>query len=300
VATLTTSRTLSIYCNGFLSSVTTMGGLFTGNTNFTVGAYNVGSKVLYINASIPNVQVYNRVLSTAEVLQNWYAGLQRFIPTDSMAAWIDGNNTNTRIITPLIANDMSGNGNNGALNNSLGLSTDGGTSFVFNGSNQYISIIRTIQDDFTLSCWIKTTQNTGTITQWYNGMGILDSSVSVGSNDFGLSMGAGKLLFGIGNASTTIATTSTYNDNVWHYVVCTRVKSTGAIAMYVDGVSTPVATGTGNTNSLTAATNMRIGSLQTNVNFFNGNITQAMIYSRALTTTEISTIYTATKSRYGL
>jgi sialidase-1 len=90
----------------------------------------------------------------------------------------------------------------------------------------------------------------------------------------------------------------TYNNNVWHHAVATRVRTGGAMNLYVDG--TLVASGTGGANSLTDPTQMRIGCLQTNANFFNGSISTVAVYNRALSAAEIQQNFNALRGRYGI
>ena len=102
---------------------------------------------------------YSRELSAAEVLQNYYAGLQRFIPTNGLVLWLDGQNTNTRVITPTTAIDMSDNDNNGSLINGVTLSRDGSTSFLFDGVNDYVDCGNNTNvqslTELTMSVWVK-------------------------------------------------------------------------------------------------------------------------------------------------
>jgi hypothetical protein len=196
-----------------------------------------------------------------------------------------------------IWNDLSGNNNSGSIVNGAALNNDSFGSFNFNGINSYILISRPVQDDFTLSCWFKTTQSTGS-GQWYNGVGLIDGEVAGTVNDFGLSMVAGRVAFGTGNTDITISSSLTYNDNTWHQATATRIKSTGVIALYVDGIS--VASSTGNTNSLSASSALRLGSIQTNsaTGFFSGSISTVQIYNRALPSSEVQSNYSQFQSRF--
>jgi len=196
--------------------------------------------------------------------------------------------------------DLSGNGNNGTLVNGVGYSGDNLGSLVFDGVNDSVLLSRVVQDDFTLFCWFRTTQSyqTSTQIQWYRGAGLVDAEVSGITNDFGMSLQAGKVDFGVGNPDTTIQSTLSYDDNIWHCAVGTRNKSNGSIQLYVDGNF--ITSGTGNTNSLTNPLNIRIGSLQPNIQFFNGNIAQVSIYNRALTAQEIQQNFNATRSRFSI
>ena len=173
---------------------------------------------------------------------------------------------------------------NATLQNSPTYSSDYNGYLAFNGTNQYTSITRPVQDDFTLSVWFKTTSSAGILGNWYSGIGLMDGEVGGVTNDFGLSMAAGRLMFGVGNPDTTITSTATYNDNLWHNVIVTRTKSNGALVMYVDG--TQVATGTGNTNTLDATASLSIAK-SVGGSYFPGNIAICETYTIALNSTQV-------------
>jgi len=170
------------------------------------------------------------------------------------------------------------------LLNSPTYSSNYGGYLEFNGTNQSTSITRPVQDDFSLSVWFKTTSNAGTLGNWYQGIGLIDGEIGGVTNDFGLSMAAGRLMFGVGNPDTTITSTATYNDNFWHNVIVTRTKSDGALVMYVDG--TQVATGTGNTNTLNSPTSLSI-AVSSSGAYFPGNIAICETYTIALNSTQV-------------
>jgi hypothetical protein len=76
-----TTKQLSIYLNGVLTSTTTFPvatvSLNTGNGSFNyIG--NIFNATVPLNGNISNVQVYNRALSASEVLQNYNATKWRF------------------------------------------------------------------------------------------------------------------------------------------------------------------------------------------------------------------------------
>jgi hypothetical protein len=225
------------------------------------------------------------------------------IVTDGLVLALDAANIKSYPGSGTTWTDMSGLGNNGTLTNGPTFSSNNAGSIEFDGTNDYVVLTRPVQDDFTLSCWFRTTQSftiyTSGAFHWWQGAGLVDCEVGNVVNDFGLSLNAAKVSFGVGGSSdTSIQSPLTYNDNVWHYAVATRIRSSGALVLYVDG--TLVASGTGGTNSLTTATQLRIGSLQTNTNFFLGNIAQASIYNRALSAAEVLQNYNALKGRFGL
>ena len=195
--------------------------------------------------------------------------------------------------------DLSNNGNTGTLVNGVGYSASNGGALSFDGSDDKVSLSRVVQDDFTLSCWFKTTQSyqSYATVAWYNVAGLVDSEVGGVTNDFGMSLQVGKVVFGVGNPDLSIQSILTYNDNIFHNAVGTRNKTSGQINLHIDGVF--VTSAVGNTNTLNAANNILVGCIN-NTQFFIGNIAQVSIYNRALTATEIQQNYNALKGRFGL
>lgn len=90
---------------------------------------------------------------------------------------------------------------------------------------------------------------------------------------------------------------TTLLNNIWYCI--TTTYDNGNPKIYINGQLDSFST-----QILTNATSYfgnDIGKLGgNNSQNFNGNISDVRIYNRALTATEISTIYNATRSRYGL
>lgn len=164
-----------------------------------------------------------------------------------------------------------------------------GQALSFDG-NDYVQIPRSIQDDFTIEFWVNTTYVGNGTNQWWNGAGLVDSDIPFANDDFGVSLGQGKVLFGTGKPDVTIRS-GVIADGLWHHVAATRKRSTGALNLYVDGAL--VASGTGGTQSLSAATSLRIGSLQTGGPYFRGKLDEVTLYGRDLSAAEVATIHQA-------
>src|SRR5512138_1360714 len=77
----------------------------------------------------------------------------------------------------------------------------------FDGVNDFVEISRPVSADFTIECWFRSTKTAGTDAHWYQGLGLVDGEVGGAANDFGLSFGNGKALFGTGSPDTTIRST---------------------------------------------------------------------------------------------
>ncbi|MEQ1642256.1 MAG: LamG-like jellyroll fold domain-containing protein, partial [Pyrinomonadaceae bacterium] len=166
-----------------------------------------------------------------------------------------------------------------------------GQAFSFDGVDDRVVVpVRPVQDDFTIAFWVNTSQMSGSETNWYDGRGLVDGEVSGFANDFGVALGAGKVLFGVGNPDTTIRSGVIAN-GTWQHVAAIRNRTTGAIQLFINGVS--VATGVGGTQSLTAPARLTLGRLQTNISPFNGLIDEVEIFDRQLSQTEIQSIVIA-------
>ena len=96
-------------------------------------------------------------------------------------------------------------------------------------------------------------------------------------NDFGLSYLNNQAAFGTGNPDQTLQSVTLINDKRWHYVVATRVKSTGEKRIYVDG--TDWGSQTGNVVPLTVPGSIVFGGIQVWNNYFDGSIDEIEISS---------------------
>jgi hypothetical protein len=205
------------------------------------------------------------------------------VPQDYAGYW------NLNETSGATAHDSSGNGNNGAVTGATwsGAGKIGGC-LSFNGVNNYVQVARSISNDFSIAFWLKTTAVGGT-GNWRQGAGLVDASVGTGANDFGAELAGGKLAFGVGNPDAILLSTIPVNDGQWHYCVATRVQSTGALQLYLDGALQGSAIGS--TNSLTAANNIYFGAHQSGGGFFSGSLDKIKIYNRALGNLEIAALY---------
>jgi hypothetical protein len=272
-----------IYLNGVLA-----GSASGYSTSYVlIPMNNAGQNALIANAT--NLIAVHCHQTTGG--QNIDAGISRqvlvmnspVVPTDYIAYWkLDETNG-------AIASDSSGNGNTGTVVGAT-WSTNGQVNgcLNFNGLNNYVQVTNPLGDDFSISFWVKTTQ-VGSSGQWYQGSGLVDGYVAANANDFGTALSSNFFAFGTGKPDTTIVSTTPINDGVWHQCVATRVESTGALTIYVDGL--PQGSGTGSTNPLKASTYLRFGSRQNGANFFNGSLDEIKLYTRALGSNEVTALY---------
>jgi len=75
--TLTSGFVQSVYQNGSFKTSRTALGYYTGTTTCNIARFSLSSGE-YVNGNIPIVEVYNRALSSTEILQNYNAVKSRF------------------------------------------------------------------------------------------------------------------------------------------------------------------------------------------------------------------------------
>jgi len=135
-----------------------------------------------------------------------------------------------------------------------------GRALQFDGASDWIQVRRPVEDDMTVSVWLKTSDIGPTQPLWYQGDGVLSMERPFDVTDWGLVLNRGdRVAFGTGAADdhNTFSATG-IEDGHWHYVVITRNQATGQKEIYIDGIRD--ATGTGGTSSLSAYVYMAIGA----------------------------------------
>lgn len=188
-----------------------------------------------------------------------------------------------------VAADISGNNDNGTVNGAA-WSSSGRINgcLVFNGASSYVQIANHVDNDFSISFWVKTSQTAGT-GEWYNGAGLVDGDYPGVANDFGTALLGGKFAFGIGNPDATISSSISINDGKWHQCVATRQQATGLIKIYVDGVLQ--GTGNENKNTLNASSRLLFGAIASGGGYFNGSLDDIKIFNHTLSTGEVYALY---------
>ena len=189
------------------------------------------------------------------------------------------------------ANDVAGT-NNGTLVNGVGfVASEVGQAFSFDGVSSYVSIpdspsLDTFVSSITVETWIKMNQ----LTADWNWEGI----VTKGNSSWRLQVTAGAQTVafsatGVSPHADLYGSRNVY-DGQWHHMA--GVYDGTNMFLYVDGtldVSQP-ATGSISQNS----SPLCIGQTAESTGyFFNGLIDEASIYNRALTASEIQSIYAA-------
>ena len=172
-------------------------------------------------------------------------------------------------------NTYTGNGSTQSIEGKIG------TAASFNGSSSYITASGlgvTGNSAFSTSTWVKTT-STGLF--FFFGNGTLNSSFYISVETGGAYSGNVR----VGNFGTDLFTSSaSVNDGNWHHVAFTSDGTTSKL--YINGSES-------NSTSHTWAISADIIELGrgTSSYYFNGSLDQVRVFNKALSSSEITTLY---------
>ena len=189
------------------------------------------------------------------------------------------------------ANDSSGNGNHGTVYGAT-LTTDrsGNTNnaYNFDGANDYISAndndVLDITASFSIGFWLKP----DIIKQSF----LVSKHTPFINNDgsWGFLMhNSGQLQFVFQFGGTDAYSQTNLQPNVWTFVTFTYNHQTNTCYFYINGTLDVSSSATSNIQNTTKS--LYIGSDGGSYSFFDGNFDEIRIYNRALTATEIQTLY---------
>jgi hypothetical protein len=184
--------------------------------------------------------------------------------------------------------DASGNGHDGTPNGALVLG-EGLVEkcFQFNGNDTYVELARPIQDDFTLTAWIRTEAPGHEVgTSAFHGSGLFYADVGGSANDFVVAVLGTKLSFNVGNPNTTITSSGDVVTGEWVHVAAVRDITAGTISLFVNGALDGWLNHS-NRESLTANPLLVIGANIRDTRYYTGLIDDIRIYDHILSEVEI-------------
>jgi len=168
---------------------------------------------------------------------------------------------------------------------------------VFNGSSSNITtpfnisnIVSDINDrtqDFSISLWINPSviPSSGSDVIFYEG------NYNVYSPQYHailLKFQNGNTVFTVYDGVEYNASTSTVTTNNWHHISCVRESS--VLKLYVNGSLADSVTQSGNTSISSSAT-LKIGQTYSASDHYNGKLDQVRIFNKALSSSEVTTLY---------
>ena len=215
------------------------------------------------------------------------------IITDGLVLYLDAANTRSYPGNGTVWSDLSRSGINGTLTNGPTFNSGNGGSVVFDGTNNFVQCTGSLT--LTAATFVSWIRRNGTQGQYD---GILFSR---GTNVTGINFQTSNQLgYHWNNAINTYGWQSglTIPDATW-CMVAVSVTSTTATAYLCQSGGITTATNTVSHGS-SILNDIKLAQDDAGGRFFTGNIAIAQIYNRALSSTEITQNFNATKGRYGL
>jgi hypothetical protein len=295
---------IKLYANGIETSYGFSGGsartLSYSTNEFHVGMRHSGTPERFAG-NISGVQIYNKVLSAQEILQNYNATKNRFVNAlspvrNGLVLELDAGQRASYPGTGNTWYDLSGNSINGTLTNGPTFSGIGATSsIVFDRSNDYVDVgDSTLLNTFTgmtLEVIVKyNSTNDQIIAQKWN--------YTLGNDGYTLEILQSQIVGACYSAGASYLTASISNypiNNIYH-IIFTLNGSTQTL--YINGVS--VATNSAGSVPITAGKNLMIGQRSTGGTYFGGNNYLTKFYNRALSAYEIKQNFDFYRTRYNI
>jgi hypothetical protein len=216
------------------------------------------------------------------------------IVTQGLVLDLDAAKRDSYVGTGTAWNDISGNRNNGTLINGPTFNAGNGGSIVFDGSNDYYNISTPITDIMnTINIWVNMLATTVCPILYY-GSDTFDSNLWT----WGIAIFPSST-HGFSEAPVNYPTTALYTEsittNVWKNFTLVRNDS-GNVRLYKNGILVGSKIGLGTTALRNSADRLYIAKAGTT--YGNFQISQTLIYNRALSASEVLQNYNATKGRY--
>ncbi len=297
---VTVTRNSSNIIQTYKNSVSSLTGSLTGDFRIRQIGQR-GDLSRFYQGSIYIIQVYNRALSATEIKQNYYGGP---IVTDGLVLAVDAGNLVSYESGSTITYSLTGS-LSGSLVNGVGYSSTNGGSWVFDGTDDYITqpYDMSSMSEFSIEFWAKT-YNTGSISA--------DNNAALAGPNFGgtyIRVGfrhnfqdMGILMYVNGNESNVFTSIlipySEFDELGYNHYVCT-IQDNDSMNIYFNGeLKKTVSIGPTLTTGL-ASWYQRLGNYAGAFRW-TGEISTCKLYNRKLTSDEILQNYNAQKGRFGL
>jgi hypothetical protein len=248
---------------------------------------------------------FNKNGTTSNFVTGVFVGSNTYTTT-GLVLNLDAGNTSSYPGSGTTWNDLTGNGYHGTLTNGPTFSSSNRGTIVFDGNDDVASfgnILNMGLSSWTMSCWVKINDGLG----FAGIMGKTSYRGYVGRYSFYIDNGTIYSFFQPDNNYIITTPITPYLDNKFHNLVMT-IDRTSMMYLYIDGISvgTPLNVSSASNINLNASTdNFYIGSYGSSnglspIAFLNGNVSQASIYNRALTSAEVISNFNINRARYGL
>jgi uncharacterized delta-60 repeat protein len=284
--TKNSSNQLNLYWNGIVNNTTNV----PSPTNLRFQINRSGT----MKGNLDRYSLYNKQLSQAEILQNYYQGP---IVTSGLSFYLDAGNLVSYPAGGTASYSLTGTVT-GSLQNGVGFSPQNGGFWNFDGSNDRILLSSSINmgngsTPWTISAWVRTTT---TVTGL--GQGTIISNQSGGPVYSQLCINGGKITYWSYKTSwVQYLGNTTINTGNWVNLVW-RNNVANTMTFFVNGVFD----GTVSDSSIGGPATNPLDSIGRYVgqNSFAGDISMLMIYTSALTQSEIGSNYNLQRIRYNI
>jgi hypothetical protein len=295
--TQTTGGLVTYYLNGQAvgtnTGVTFAQYVNSGNTE------NVARTDNYWLGDIGVTAVYGSALTASQIQSNYTTlAAQYAVVSNGLQLYLDADNPTSYPGTGTTWFDLSGQGNDVVMQNSGSISyTASGGGYFTLASNGYFNRatttgIPTGTSAYTMSVWVQWPTGTWPVSGGMIGIG---SSITTNqTNQFRTVNTNGLVNYWYGNDLGATSTVSPASQ--WVNIVAQWDGTTRKIWVNGTQIASAGATGLNVTSSLLQVGATNVGGSEP----LQGNIGQALIYNRALTSTEIQQNYTAIRGRYGV
>ncbi len=292
-----------LYINGSLISSNSSPGLSFNNTSdLFIGRYPTGAAALYwLNGVLDDIRIYNRAINASEVAALYMPAALTL--NDGLMAYYPFNGN---------AGDSSGNGNHPSFNNAT-LTTDrfgnANKAYSFNGINNYMKINNSSSlntgKSMSLCVWVK-------VKSFYKGhchgnrimyKGDIEGAsgaYGIDYSDVAYTMGQNcsivipdtlhQNFYGLSVSAPNGGYTPYVQKDIWYFLAFTNDGGTGKL--YING--TLALSSTTAPTTYTNIYDLYFGKLNNGSTpyWINADLDDIRFYSRAISATEISTLYT--------
>ncbi|WNQ10887.1 right-handed parallel beta-helix repeat-containing protein [Paenibacillus aurantius] len=308
---------VSVSAVGAGPSVTVSWGSSSDNVGVTGYEVDNGSTVLAATTGLSAVvqglvpgSTYHLVVRARDAAGNLSGPSSEVLVTvpgtaDLVGHWTMDNGSGTAV------SDYSGSFNNGSLSGAAWTTGKIGGGLSFSGAGSVnvgnAQILNQDRNSFTLATWFKST-STG------SGQRMISKGHSSNTGGYFMWNNAGKIALGVGANSeaanaTVVETPGGFNDGNWHHAAAVVDRRAQTVQIYVDGTPRTLTKfsgfcGTVNGTAMdisgcpfmVASSNdpFTIGSYNGGAEYYNGSLDDVRVYSRALSTSEISDVMSLT------
>ena len=203
----------------------------------------------------------------------------------------------------ILANDLSIYNSDGTLTNGVAFSSNNGGTWVFDGTDDYISLgnnvfLRTLQMNVTIICWFYQTT-----TRIYSTLYANYSNTSPGNliSLFRVDNNTVNYITSTSGGGFQAKSLGSITNNTWNFAAVSIFGTiSNPVITYVLNNSSSTENLLSLNPTISTTNNVFVGGNSYISETFAGNISQLRIYNRALSDNEILAYYNNTKSRYGL